>query len=180
PAGTDFVGGHPMAGSEESGYEAARPELFAGAAWALVGEGEPAARVARLVRALGAAPVACDATAHDRVVALTSHLPQLLATALAAELETVAAAGEPLAAALLGPGGRDFLRLAGGSFAVWGDILEHNRAEVERALEGVRGRATLPAAALEEEFAAARRFAARLADRRPVIARSGATKQSRR
>lgn len=162
PAGVDFVGGHPMAGSEESGYEAARPDLFAGATWALVRSGvdegaRSLARVAALVRALGAEPLVCDAAAHDRVVALTSHLPQLLATALAAELES---RDEPLAAALLGPGGRAFLRLAGSSFDVWRDVLDHNAEEVERALAAVAARAGQPVAALAEEFALARRFAA--------------------
>jgi prephenate dehydrogenase len=170
-ADVDFVGGHPMAGSEESGYEAARPDLFAGATWALVSSAAASAvegggehhgsareRVAALVRALGAEPLACDAAAHDRVVALTSHLPQLLATAVAAELEI---GGEPLAPALLGPGGRAFLRLAGSSFDVWRDVFEHNREEVERALAAVAVRAGQPVQALAEEFALARRFAAR-------------------
>lgn len=177
PAGVDFVGGHPMAGSEESGYEAARADLFAGATWALVSSAERSggertadehlsvedagavARVSALVRALGATPLACDAAEHDRVVALTSHLPQLLATALAAELE---ARDEPLATALLGPGGRAFLRLAGSSFDVWRDVLDANRDEVERALAAVNARAGQPVEALREEFALARAFAARL------------------
>ncbi len=163
PAGVDFVGGHPMAGSEETGYETARPDLFAGATWALVSSGageseRPLARVAALVRALGAEPLVCDAAAHDRVVALTSHLPQLLATALAAELES---RDEPLAAALLGPGGRAFLRLAGSSFDVWRDVLDHNAEEVERALAAIAARARQPVAALAEEFALARRYAAK-------------------
>jgi prephenate dehydrogenase len=156
PPGVDFVGGHPMAGSDESGYEAARADLFAGAPWALVGAGQPCQRVAALVRELGAEPVPCAAEAHDRVVALTSHLPQLLATALAAEL---AERDEPLARVLLGPGGRGFLRLAGSSFEVWRDVLAGNGEEVERALAAVAARAGQPLAALEEEFALAARFA---------------------
>ncbi len=159
PDGVDFVGGHPMAGSEESGYEAARADLFAGATWALVGAEGPVARVAALVAELGAVPLPCDAAEHDRVVALTSHLPQLLATALAAELES---RGEPLAAALLGPGGRSFLRLAGSSLEVWRDVLDHNRDEVDRALAAVAARSGQPVAALAEEFELARRFATRL------------------
>lgn len=166
PPGVRFVGGHPLAGSERGGWEAARPDLFAGAPWALVPAGrdgdaarEATAAVAALARELGAEPVHCSAAEHDRVVALTSHLPQLLATAIAAELE---GRDEPLAAALVGPGGRAFLRLAASSWEVWRDILEHNRVEVERALEAVRGRAVQPAQALEEEFAAARRIADRL------------------
>jgi prephenate dehydrogenase len=160
PAGVDFVGGHPMAGSEASGYEAARADLFVGVTWALAGADEPSARVASLVAELGATPLLCDAAEHDRVVALTSHLPQLLATALAAELES---RGERLASALLGAGGRSFLRLAGSSLEVWRDVLDHNRDEVDRALAAVAARAGQPVAALTEEFELARRFAARLA-----------------
>ena len=168
PRGVGFAGGHPMAGEARGGFEAARPDLFRGAAWAIVAR--PAAdgavrdveAVASLARELGATPVPCAADEHDRVVALTSHLPQLLATAVAAELE---GRGERLAAALVGPGGRAFLRLAGSSFAVWRDILEHTRPEVERALEAVRGRAAQPPQALEDDFAAARRFAGRLLER---------------
>ena len=184
PPGVDFVGGHPLAGEARSGFEAARPDLFRGAAWALVPSSPRAAgreasadpgatagigpdralvAVAALTRELGAEPVVCGAEEHDRVVALTSHLPQLLATALAAELE---GRDEPLAASLIGPGGRAFLRLAGSDLAVWRDILEHNRAEVERALEAVRGRAAQPPGSLDEDFGAARRFAARLAAER--------------
>jgi len=164
PPGVRFVGGHPMAGEVRSGFEVARADLFRGAAWALVPrsaareEGGREAIVA-LVRELGATPVLCAADEHDRVVSLTSHLPQLLATAVAAELE---AGGEPLATALVGPGGRAFLRLAGSGFEVWRDILDHNRAEVERALEAVRGRAAQAPHALEDDFAAAQRFAERL------------------
>jgi len=167
PPGVRFVGGHPMAGEARGGYEAARPDLFRGAAWAVVarsGAGEhggaESEAVAALARELGATPVPCAAGEHDRVVALTSHLPQLLATAVAAELE---GRDEPLAAALIGRGGRAFLRLAGSGYEVWRDILEHNRAEVERALEAVRGRAAQASDALEEDFAAARRLAERLA-----------------
>ena len=79
-----FVGGHPMAGSVRSGVEAARADLFAGAPWFLVaGEGEARNRVADMVASFGAHPVVVDPEEHDRRVALGSHLPQLVASALA-------------------------------------------------------------------------------------------------
>ena len=167
PPGVRFVGGHPMAGEARGGFEAARPDLFRDAVWAVVPQERDAEvegfaavdAVAALARELGARPLVCDAGEHDRVVALTSHLPQLLATAVAAELE---GRGEPLADALVGAGGRAFLRLAGSGFEVWRDILEHNRGEVERALEAVRARAGASPHALEDDFAAAQRFAARI------------------
>ena len=101
----------------------------------------------------------CDAAEHDRVVALTSHLPQLLATAVAAELQS---RDEPLADALLGPGGRAFLRLAGSSFDVWRDVLDANGEEIARALAAV-ARARVSRRSAGEEFALAHAFAARLA-----------------
>jgi prephenate dehydrogenase len=160
PTGVSFVGGHPMAGSDESGHESAKADLFDGATWALVGAEEPVACVASLVAELGAVPLSCDAAEHDRVVALTSHLPQLLATALAAELE---ARGEPLSRDLMGQRVRSFLGLAGSSFeAMWRDVLTHNGEEVERALADVVARADQPVEGLAEEFALARRFAAGL------------------
>jgi prephenate dehydrogenase len=170
PQGVAFVGGHPFGGSAESGWEAARADLFAGSTWAVVAAegdgpaaaarpGEALAAVGELAEELGARPVPCDAAAHDRVVALTSHLPQLFATAVAAEL---AARDEPLAASLLGPGGRAFLRLAGSSFELWRDILAHNRDEVERAFAAVTARAEKPLEALGEEFELAREWSRRL------------------
>ena len=163
PSGARFVGGHPLAGGTGSGWESADPELFRGARWAITAE--PAApgvaEVAALARRAGARPLHCDAEQHDRVVALTSHLPQLLATALAAELETVP--GE-LAVELLGSGGRGLLRLAASPYALWQGILEANGEEVQRALAAVAARASQPPQALEEDFAAARRFARRLED----------------
>jgi len=162
--GVAFVGGHPMAGSEGSGYEAARADLFAGATWALCGGGDALPGVAALVRELGAQPLVCEAAAHDRAVALTSHVPQLLASALAAELEARATSDEEahLLLALLGPGGREMLRLAGSSYEVWRDILVANRDEVEHALAAVRDRAAQPPESLGDEFTAARRFFTRI------------------
>jgi len=165
--GVGFVGGHPMAGSEGSGFEAARADIFAGASWALSGAGESLAAVASLVRELGAEPLVCDPAAHDRAVALTSHVPQLLASALAAEIEMRAERGEEearLMLALLGPGARAVLRLAGSSYDVWRDILVQNRDEVEHALAAVRERAAQAPEAQGEEFALARRLFARLRD----------------
>ena len=209
PAGVGFVGGHPMAGGTGSGWEAARPDLFRGAAWALSpvegpppspvsegGEGRAAGpdpgevrtRIEALVRRLGAEPVTVEPERHDRIVALTSHLPQLLAVALAAEigaLERVPVGSgssgrgstaedlspevpDPLVrpnedvTALLGPGGRGLLRLAESPYELWRDIVALNRDEIARALSAVAARAGLPPDALEEEFTRASETARRL------------------
>jgi len=170
PPSVGFVGGHPMAGGTGSGPSDAAPGRFRGAAWALVprpSAGRPTpgadaaaeAAAAALAHLAGAEAIRCAAADHDRIVALTSHLPQLLATALAAEL-----AGEPgeLAARLVGPGGRGLLRLAASPHGPWQGILEGNRDEILRALAAVTGRAEQPPAALAEDFAAAARYWRRL------------------
>ena len=155
--GVRFVAGHPMAGGTGSSFEAARPDLFQGAVWVLSEGGDRRARevVEALVRRMGAEPLVVEAARHDRIVALTSHLPQLLSTALAAEMESV---DDPLVRELLGPGGRDFLRLARSPYGFWKDVFALNEEAVGRALSAVTSRAGQTAQGLEEEFAAARRF----------------------
>lgn len=130
-----WVGSHPMAGSERSGFEASRPDLYAGAhVWtvASVEAGLRVGRVHALWRSVGARPEAIDAEEHDRLMARVSHLPQLASNALASVL---AAAGvEP---AQLGPGGRDATRLAGSGPALWRDLFEHASPELAEGLRAL-------------------------------------------
>lgn len=165
PEGVRFVGGHPMAGGTGSGFEVARPDLFRGSVWVLSSTAawEDRQLLAGLVRRLGADPVVCAPERHDRLVALTSHLPQLVSTALAAELDSV---DDPLVERLLGPGGRDFLRLARSSYDLWREILVSNREEVFRAFQAVVARASQPPEALEAEFEAARKLMGEVEGRR--------------
>lgn len=169
PAGVAFVGGHPMAGGTGTGFEAARPDLFRGARWVLLPGAPEAARrrVEELLRLLGAEPVAVEAERHDRIVARTSHLPQLLSTVLASELAEVLDEPADRAAveALLGPGARGFLRLAASPYPLWRDILALNGENVAAALRSVAARAGLPPDALEEEFEGARALLERLDER---------------
>jgi prephenate dehydrogenase len=107
-----YVGGHPMAGRETSGFTAADPELFAGCAWVLCLEpGETPIEdwlgLAALVTALGARVVPATAAEHDRAVAIISHVPHLVASAVAA-----AAAPDPLAGTLAAGSFRDGTRVA--------------------------------------------------------------------
>ncbi len=137
--GSRFVGGHPMAGSEESGIRAARADLFAGAAWAIVrpepfalAEDAPAARLAVLASALGARPVPLDSARHDRLVALVSHLPHVLSFAFARMVGGDTAAEE--ARALAGGSYRDLMRVSAADPFLWRDIFLDNRAALLEAL----------------------------------------------
>jgi prephenate dehydrogenase len=141
-----FVAGHPMAGSEQRGLAAADGDLFVDKAWFLDGKEE---LVDALVRDCGARIERVDAAEHDAAVALTSHLPQILSTALAAYLE------QQDVLRFAGSGLRDFLRLAGSDASVWMPIVDANRANIEPHLDAVlRIARELDA----ETFAAARRI----------------------
>jgi prephenate dehydrogenase len=133
-----FLGGHPMAGKEKRGAAEADAGLFRDRTWALTPDepaemATPGARDFRSwIERIGARIMILDAEEHDRVVALTSHLPQLASTALAA---TVA---ERMGASprwrMAGPGLEDMTRLALGSYDLWRDILATNTEHIERAL----------------------------------------------
>jgi prephenate dehydrogenase len=131
---TRFVGGHPMAGSERSGPEAAAATLLDGATWVLTPtEGtDPAAvdRVRRLVEAFGARSVVMSPDEHDRAVALVSHLPQVVSSALMA-FACREHDSDPTDVLGLAAGGfRDLTRLAGSSPALWEGILVENARAV--------------------------------------------------
>ena len=136
---TRFVGGHPMAGREASGFAASKPDLFFGRRWILTPDADttPAAlRAARaLVRAVGARPAVMSPAEHDRVVAFLSHAPQVVAWALfgAARSDRVAARHLDVA----GPAFRDMTRLARSPRSLWREILVENRAEVTAALRSL-------------------------------------------
>ena len=129
--GLRFVGGHPMAGRETSGYAAAQADLFEGRPWVVVPTADEAAtaRVEELARAVGARPLRMAADEHDAAVAAISHLPLLMATAL---VETVAGgAGEArdgwsAAAGLASTGWRDMTRLARGDIDMGAGIVTTN------------------------------------------------------
>lgn len=133
-----YVGGHPMAGSERSGPMAGSAQLFEGRPWAVTPDAAtvPAAldAVVDLALHVGAVPIIMDAAAHDRAVALVSHVPQVMSTLTAARL--TAADGNHLA--LAGPGLRDTTRIAASDSRLWVDILGSNARDVRAVLELVR------------------------------------------
>jgi prephenate dehydrogenase len=120
-----FVAGHPFAGSERSGIGAATPDLFEGRHWFLARSDAP---VERMVSDAGAIPVVLDPAEHDRIMALTSHLPQLLSTALGSMLRDV----DPQ---FIGTGAASMLRLAGSAHDVWRPVIESNRQNLDEAIE---------------------------------------------
>lgn len=132
--GGNFVGSHPMCGSEASGLAAARANLYEGAVCVVTptprSSPDAAARVASLWQRAGARTIEMDPARHDRAAALASHLPHV-AAALLVEL---VAAGGPDAASLCAGGFRDTTRVASGPADLWTGILEANRGEVARAL----------------------------------------------
>jgi prephenate dehydrogenase len=166
-----FLGGHPMAGKEKRGAAAADGDLFRGRPWVLTPDEPaeletPAAREFRgWLNRFGAGALVMDCDEHDRVVSLTSHLPQLASTALAAALEErLGAGGRPVAA---GPGLMDATRLALSSYDLWRDILATNPGHIDRALaiyiqELEHIRENLRTRQLQEEFQRAATFAGRL------------------
>src|SRR5213080_3495395 len=132
-----FVGGHPVCGSEARGAEHASAELFDGATWFLTPlaatEPERYRLVHGFVSSLGATPIAVDPVAHDRLVALTSHLPHALANLLVNQAGSGRIDGhEPLAAA--GGSLRDMTRVAGANPRIWVDIFLENAAPLRQSL----------------------------------------------
>lgn len=135
--GDRFVGGHPVCGSEARGPERASAELFEGATWFLTPTAATDPDRYRLVHgfvsSLGAIPVAVDPDAHDRLVALTSHLPHALANLLLNQAGAARVEGhEPLAAA--GGSLRDMTRVAGANPRIWVDIFLENAEPLRAAL----------------------------------------------
>ena len=144
-AGQRFLAGHPMAGKEQSGVEAADADLFEGAAWlftplprqhvhaGLCGE------FLHCVEKLGAKIATLDPSDHDRFCAWVSHLPQMISTALAASL--VDEFGED--APLLDIGGRalrELTRISGSPYSMWRDIAITNRKNLGAAMQKLEQR----------------------------------------
>ena len=134
--GDRFAGGHPLAGTHETGFASARPDRFRGCVVYICETGSPQGHLAAQSissfwqHTLEASPIRIEAEAHDRQLAWTSHLPQAVAYVLA---KTIADHG--LGGVSYGSGAKDTTRLAASSPEMWLDIFLYNRPAVSEALE---------------------------------------------
>jgi prephenate dehydrogenase len=141
-----FVGGHPMAGSEQEGVDGADPEMFQGATWVLTPEAgtDPVAftTVRSVVSSLGANVVELPAARHDDLVAMVSHVPHLTAATLM-NLASETALEHATLLRLAAGGFRDMTRIAAGEAAIWPDVCAENRAGIldvlDRLLQALAG-----------------------------------------
>ena len=158
-----FLGGHPMAGKESRGVAEADADLFRGRPYVLTRPDDvnrattSVAEFKEWIERIGGRLVTLTAAEHDRLVALTSHLPQLIATALASSIGS-----EPGSERVAGPGAADMTRLALSSYDIWRDIFATNSEPVDAALgkfigklEELRGMLRDPQIGREFERAAA-------------------------
>ncbi len=133
-----FVGGHPMAGSEQEGVDGADPDLFLGATWVLTPDlhtsREAYADAQARVRMFGANPVALEPRRHDEQVALVTHTPHLTAAALM-NLAADEAASDAILLRLAAGGFRDMTRVAAGHPGIWPDVVAENQNAILAALD---------------------------------------------
>jgi len=138
-----FLAGHPMAGSELRGLAGARADLFQGCTWVLTPTAatkpDTYGTLHGVLRELGANVVAVDAEDHDRLVAVASHVPHLLAGALMNEASRVAEQDSVLLQLAAG-GFRDMTRVAAGDPAIWPDVLFENRVAISQSLQSLETR----------------------------------------
>lgn len=148
----NFIGGHPMAGSEQTGVEAATPLLFEEATWAITPTEttDPAAAslLERFAQSVGATTLLLSPDAHDAMLAVTSHLPHVLASALmrqAFETQSRYPQTQQLSAGSFADG----TRVAASSPELWRDVCLSNRDALLHALQAFRGQLDILAAAVE-------------------------------
>lgn len=139
PALGRYVGGHPLAGRERGGPHRARADMFTGRAWVLTPgpDSSPAAvdDARWVVTECGAIPVTLSAGEHDHALAITSHLPQMVASALAAQL-----ASQPDdVLQLVGQALRDMTRIAAADPELWADIAAGNASQIAAAIDEFTG-----------------------------------------
>lgn len=154
-----FVGTHPLAGGERSGPDGARADLFDDRPWTYVPSGTASLdrRATEFICELGGAPIALSAEAHDSVVALTSHVPQLLSTLFCGLIN--ARRDRDICKQLYGPAAREFSRLGRSSFSIWRDIVNENAGNISGELRSVASQMTSLANAIDARDDAALAYA---------------------
>ncbi len=167
-----FVGGHPLCGAETAGVRHATAGLYEGATYFLTPgahvDHEGAQRLFGFIADIGARPVAVDPVEHDRLMALLSHLPHVIANTLMTQAGEHQGARDALLSA--GPSFRDMTRVAGANSRIWSDIFAENRTALLSVLREFRARLEEATAALAEadegrvvaQIAAAREHRSRL------------------
>ncbi len=145
----NFIGGHPMAGTEKVGYDASFPELFEGATWMLTEKNE---KLESVIKDLGAGNILIsDAEAHDKAVSVISHLPLILSVGLGDSLKLHNKAKE-----LMGPAFKDMTRVAKGNENLGRDIIAANRENIKETWSAfkvyVDSLLEVPASHLAEEL----------------------------
>jgi prephenate dehydrogenase len=169
-----FIGGHPLAGAETAGVGNSRADLFEGARWYLTPTDRSSGllydRLQRALAGLGARPQAIDAEAHDRLMATVSHLPHVVANALAAEAAAELSRDSERMPEV-GPSFRDTTRVAGANPAIWADIFASNSEAVADSVEAVARRLEQAAALIRggDRAAVASWHAAAGEDRRRLL-----------
>lgn len=152
PKGIFFIGGHPLAGSEKGGLEAATATLFENAYYFLTPDDASSEtninRLKTWVSTLGAFPVIVTAEEHDKILARTSHFPHVMASLLST---IVGEEADQTLAAFTGSGFRDTTRIASGNPALWEDILYLNRKELALCLLQTEKKVREVRQALEQE-----------------------------
>ncbi len=167
-ARTRFLAGHPMAGKERSGIELADADLFHNAVWLITplpGQDPQAGKAGeflKLVETIGARVMALQLEQHDRLCAWVSHLPQMLATALAATVEDELG-DDPELLAIGGRALREMTRIASSPYSMWRDIALTNTANIQQAMQKLEQRLAhvrenLRTRELEAEFERGQRF----------------------
>lgn len=141
PSGVFFVGGHPMAGSETVGVDAARVDLFENAAYILTktAKTNPCAfeSIQAVIRKLGSRILVMDPESHDRCVSVISHLPHIVAAALI-DMAEFYARDNPVIYDMIAGSFRDMTRVAGSSPELWRDICMSNSANISDAADVFR------------------------------------------
>lgn len=134
----DFIGLHPMAGTENKGFDAAQEDLFIESKWAVIpsesAKSESIEKVCELIKSINAKPIMTDAKTHDRAVAMISHMPMVLSQALFKSIEDESALTFKLAAS----GFRDCTRLAGSNIEMAKDMMQFNGQNIKEVAQKLK------------------------------------------